>query len=216
VRAHAPRTPGCRARCIRCDGGAAAFRQFSVRRGLLPRLRGEDAALSCSLPDGNHIAEVYVSHAPLGNGPILAPDGRRACRLCDRPAGGALGARARHARRVLERYGRADLQRARGRSGRWIEAASERSLALSVRCGLHHGGLQPAFRCATDRGAHPWCRCPGRAFAMRQPCDSEAGVPRPADSPRSSDGLTLRSSRAARETCCSRPRVRERSAWSRR
>lgn len=183
----------------------AIFRQFPVdaalraaacfRCGLRRRARN-DAALSCSGTDGNQRAEVCLGHAPVGNVPILAETCRRCCRLCDCPAGGTLGARIRHACRILERAGSADLQRTRGRSGRWAVSAGKRSMAVSVRCVLHDDGQQRAFRCAGDRGLGPR-RGPARgALAMGQPGCPAASGPRAPDPARSPDDLTPQTSRA--------------------
>jgi len=157
---------------------------------------GNDATLSYIGPDGNQRAEACLGHAPVENESILAAICRRSCRLHHCPAGNTFGARARHACRIRECAGSADLQQARCRPGRWPVSAGKRSMAMSVRCDLPDDGRQRAFRCAGDRSLCPQRGPPRGVIAMWRPGDPEAGGPRTADPARSSDDLTLQTSRA--------------------
>ncbi len=191
---------------IQFDGGVAIFRQFPADAGLpaaaclrrrpAPQGAGNDAALSYIGPDGNQRAEACLGHAPVENKSILAAICRRSCRLHHCPAGDTFGARARHACCIRECAGSADLQRARCRPGRWPVSAGKRSMAVSVRCDLPDDGRQRAFRCAGDRSLGARSGSPRRAIAMWQPGGPEADGPWAADPARSSDDLTLQTSRA--------------------
>jgi hypothetical protein len=185
------------------DSNAAILRRFSVAAAVAHRPLasgphrnpGTTAAPALSWPgrDGNQRAEGCLGHAPAGNGPILAEACRRSCRLCDRPAGDPFGAEPRRPCRLFERGGVADLQRARSRSGGGLSAAGKRSMAVSVRFGLHGRGFDDTFRCPGDHGVRARRGAAGGAIEMGRPRRPDAAGPRAADPARSSDDLTFRS-----------------------